>query len=97
MRSPTSGRRHATDPEMLQLVRLVLGDDWALDDAAAQLLSEVDDPHVLRHLCARVRRAHDDRPSRIAARAALTLQEALRRSGSGGACLTWSMELSTLA
>jgi hypothetical protein len=80
---------------MLRLVRLVLGDDWAVDDAATQLLSEVDDPHVLRRLCARVRRAEAERPSRIAARAALTLQEALRRSGAG-VCLTWSLGLSTV-
>ncbi|MDY7103667.1 MAG: hypothetical protein S0880_21000 [Actinomycetota bacterium] len=78
---------------MLQLVRLVMPDDWEVDEAADQLLEGVDDPQVLRQLCARVQRAQADRPSRVGVRASLTLQEAMRRLGNG-ACRTWTFDAS---
>lgn len=75
--------RHAgaSDRGMIHLVRLVLDDGWNPAVAAARLCELVDDPGVLSHMAARIRRAAEDRPSVVAERAVLTIELAI-----GGRC-----------
>lgn len=63
----------AADRGMVQLVRLVLADDWHPVTASARLRDAVPDPRVLRQMAGRVNRAMADRASDIAERALLTL------------------------
>ena len=72
------GQRDATDAAMVQLVRLVLDDAWSAPAAAASLRARVPDDAILRRARARVAGALAERPSTVAARAAATLDLALR-------------------
>jgi hypothetical protein len=72
------GRRRrwtAVDTTMLQLVRLVMDEEWNAKQAGA-ILSELvgEEEAVLAQLGARVRRAHYDRSSTISERAVATLE-----------------------
>ncbi len=60
---------------MLQLVRLVMDEEWNAKQAGA-ILSELvgEEEAVLAQLGARVRRAHYDRSSTISERAVATLE-----------------------
>ena len=63
---------------MLQLIRLVLDDDWDQRTAAQRLLQLVRDPRVLRRMLSRVESAIAERASEMDQRAALTLRAALQ-------------------
>lgn len=74
-RTPSSRR---VDQASVALWRSVMADDWAPEEAARGLLLQVrQDRRILRLLKARVSRVLLERSTRIAERAALTLDLAL--------------------
>lgn len=73
---PLSSRR--VDQASVALLRSVMADGWAPEEAARGLLLQVGhDRRILRLLKARVSRVMLQRPTRIAERATLTLDLAL--------------------
>jgi hypothetical protein len=77
-----SGRpRTSTDVALLQVVHMVLDEDWSPGVAADRLVKRVDgDFIVLRHARARVLRGATERTSGITERALVTLNLALRKA-----------------
>lgn len=70
-------RRHEVDLVILELLRLVSDESWSPRRAAGTLRRRVPDESVLRGARRRVVRALAERPSRVARRAAATLDAAL--------------------
>ena len=73
-------RDRRVDAVIIQLVRLVLDEDWSADGGATQLREHAGGP-VLRRALARVRIANIDRPTPVSARATATLEAALEPAG----------------
>jgi hypothetical protein len=77
-RSPHLRNVSRLDLAIVELVRLVLADDWQANAAGERLRLHVgEDQHVLRLLRARVAQAMLKRPSALGMRATATLAHAL--------------------